>query len=210
MRNMRWLDRFSVVRNRKSLEHNRFWAALWWAHGVHMMPPPAVAKQLHLRRILQARKHRVFVESGTFRGSTSAYISRFADEVFTVELSDELAAAAERKFAGTNVTVVRGDSTVEIPKLVAACTSPPLVFLDGHYSGHNTALGEEIEPAPTIIQSLGVAPPGTTIVVDDLRILGTTDGFPQLDVPILAARETFPDARIRAGLDSVVIELPAA
>lgn len=207
-----WLDRFSVIRNRRSLEHNRFWSALWWAHGSYMMPPPAVAKQIHLRSILRARDHRIFVESGTYRGGTSAHMARFADQVVTVELGDDLAAEARRRFAGTNVTVIHGDSTVEIPKLAAACSSPPLIFLDGHFSAQDTAEGEEKEPSTTILRSLGaVAPLGSTIVIDDLRAFGSGIlGNPELDVPVLAARETFPNALIRAGLDSIVIELPTS
>jgi hypothetical protein len=209
---MSWLDRFSVIRNRHSLEHNRFWAAFWWAHGLYMMPPPAVAKQIHLRSILKSRKHRIFIESGTYRGGTSAYMARFADQVFTVELGDELAATAQRRFANTNVTVIHGDSTEEIPKLGAACSSPPLIFLDGHFSAQDTVSGPEMEPSTSILRALGsVTPPGTTIVIDDLRAFGSGIlGNPELDVPILAARETFPDALIRAGLDSIVIETAAA
>ena len=129
-----------------------------------------------------------------------------------MELHDDLFAAAVRRFERhPNVTLVHGDSLVEIPKVVANCSTPPLVFLDGHFSGAGTAAeGQEMEPAESTLRQLaGVAPPGTTIVIDDLRMFGSEQlGYPQLDVITSAGRTAFPTALIRAGLDSIVIEIP--
>jgi hypothetical protein len=71
-----------------------------------------------------------------------------------------------------------------------------------------TGAGEEIEPAASILARLGAArtPAGTTIVVDDLRLFGLHPDFPGLDELVDRARQGFPDARIRVGLDSLVIE----
>jgi protein-L-isoaspartate O-methyltransferase len=59
--------------------------------------------------------------------------------VISVELHDDLFATAKQRFAHyPNVTLVHGDSLIEIPKIVANCSSPPLVFLDGHFSGQGS------------------------------------------------------------------------
>ncbi|QLL09616.1 hypothetical protein [Mycobacterium vicinigordonae] len=134
------------------------------------------------------------------------------DQVFSVELHDELYAAAERKFAqNPNINIIHGDSLVEIPKIIASCPAPPLVFLDGHFSGPGTAEGAEMEPAESTLGRLAtVTPAGTTVVIDDLRLFGSgLAGFPELDAITSAARAAFPSALIRAGMDSVVIELSA-
>lgn len=193
----------------KSLEPNGIIAVAGWWWGQHLMGPTAAAKQRHLLRLLKSRNHRVVIESGTYKGATTARLARRAEHVFTVELDDTLAAGAVKKFAGTNVTVVHGDSLEEIPKLIAAASSPPLVFLDGHYSGPGTAEGVEMEPSQSILGKLrGVTPTGSTIVIDDLRLFGSgLAGFPQLDEITKAARSAFPDAVIRIGLDSIVVEL---
>ena len=67
-----------------------------------------------------------------------------------------------------------------------------------------------MEPAESTLRRLAdVTPKGTTIVIDDLRLFGSgSSGFPQLDAITAAARESFPTAVIRAGLDSIVVELP--
>lgn len=198
-------------RNKKSLEPNRWAAAYGWIHGEHLVSPPAIAKQRHLLTVLESRKHRIFVEAGTYMGETTAFFAQRVDQVFSVELHDGLFAAAEKRFAKqTHVTLVHGDSLVEIPKIVANCVTPPLVFLDGHFSGAGTAQGLEMEPAESTLRHLaGVTPPGTTIVIDDLRLFGSgLAGFPQLDELTAAARDAFPTAIIRVGLDSVVVEIP--
>lgn len=199
------------VRSKKSLEPNRWAAAYGWIHGNHLVSPPAIAKQSHLLNMLRSRGHSIFVEAGTYMGETTAFFAQRVEQVFSVELHDGLFAAAERRFAKQpNVTLVHGDSLVEVPKIVASCQTPPLVFLDGHFSGAGTAEGMEMEPAESTLRQLsGVTPPGTTIVIDDLRLFGSgLAGFPQLDAISTAARDAFPRAVIRAGLDSIVVEVP--
>lgn len=198
------------VRNRNSLEPSRWAAAYGWWGGEHLVSPPAIAKQRHLLNVLKSRGHRIFVEAGTYKGATTAFFVAHADQVISVELHDGLFAAAEKRFAKhPNVTLVHGDSLVEIPKIVANCSSSPLVFLDGHFSGRGTAQSQEMEPAESTLRRLAdVTPAGTTVVIDDLRLFGSgLHGFPQLDAVTAAARAAFPTAVIRAGLDSIVVEI---
>jgi hypothetical protein len=199
----------NVGRKSNSLEPPRLAATKAWFRGQYLVSPPAIAKQRHLLHTLRARGHRIFVEAGTYKGETTAFFVPHADQVISVELHDGLFAAARQRFAKhTNVTLIHGDSLVEIPKIVANCSTPPLVFLDGHFSGPGTAEGEEMEPAESTLRRLAdVSPAGTTIVVDDLRFFGSgLAGFPQLDAITAAARAAFPTALIRAGLDSIVVE----
>jgi hypothetical protein len=199
------------VRKKSSLEPTRCAAAYGWFRGEHLVSPPAIAKQRHLLRVLEARGHRIFVEAGTYKGETTAFFVPHADQVISVELHDGLFAAAEQRFAKhPNVTIIHGDSLVEIPKIVANCSTAPLVYLDGHFSGTGTAEGQEMEPAASTLRRLAdVTPAGTTIVIDDLRLFGSgLAGFPQLDAITAAARAAFPTAVIRAGLDSIVAEIP--
>jgi hypothetical protein len=201
----------NTFRSRNSLEPTRWAAAYGWFQGEYLVSPPAIAKRRHLLNALQSRKHRIFVEAGTYKGETTAFFVPHADQVISVELHDGLFAAAQQRFARyPNVTLIHGDSLVAIPKVVANCSTPPLVYLDGHFSGDGTAQGAEMEPAESTLRRLAdVTPAGTTIVVDDLRLFGSgLAGFPQLDAITNAARAAFPSAVIRAGLDSIVIEVP--
>ncbi|EFG75325.1 hypothetical protein HMPREF0591_4789 [Mycobacterium parascrofulaceum ATCC BAA-614] len=197
------------MHTRDSLEPPRWLSTYGWLQGQHLIGATAIAKRRHLLGLLNTRGHRIFVEAGTYKGKTTAFFAQRAEQVYSVELHGGLFAAAQKQFAGSpNVTLVHGDSLVEIPKIVAGCSTPPLVFLDGHFSGPGTAEGEVMEPAQlTLGQLAGVALAGTTVVIDDLRLFGSgLAGFPQLDSITAAAREAFPDAVIRTGLDSIVIE----
>lgn len=201
----------TVGTDRRSLEPSRRAAAYGWTAGNPMTSPSALAKQRHLLRVFRARGHSAFVEAGTYRGQTVAFFVPHARTITSVELHPDLYAAAVERFAGVDsVTLVHGDSLVEIPKIVAASPTPPLVFLDGHYSGKGTAQGVELEPAESTLGALAeAAAPGTTIVIDDLRYFGSGQlGFPQLDAITAAARRAFPASVIRTGLDSIVVELP--
>ena len=202
----------SVGANADSMEPTRRAASYGWIQGNPLVSPPAIAKQRHLLRVFQQRRHEVFVEAGTYKGETTAFFVLYAKHIFTVELHDGLYAAAVRRFADQpNVSLVHGDSLVEIPRVVADCSTPPLVFLDGHFSGAGTAQGTEMEPAEATLGPLSeVTPAGTTIVIDDLRLFGSGKfGFPELDAITSAARRAFPGSNIRTGMDSIVIEVPA-
>ena len=79
---------------------------------------------------------------------------------------------------------------------------------DGHFSGPGTAEGKFTEPAEATLDGLAaVAPPGTTVVIDDLRLFGSgLYGFPDLDAITASDRKAFPHAVIRTGMDSIVVE----
>src|SRR6478735_6346126 len=105
-------------RNQNSFEPTRRAAAYSWFRGEHLVSPPAIAKQRHLLHALEARDHRIFVEAGTYKGETTAFFVPHADQVISVELHPGLYAAAQLRFADApNVTLVHGDSLVEIPKV---------------------------------------------------------------------------------------------
>jgi hypothetical protein len=169
--------------------------------------PAPEAKREHLLAIFRRRRHEIFVESGTYLGDTVAYLRPHARRIVSIEVEPKLCADAARRFRGDDaIEIVEGDALTLLPGILARCESPPLVWLDGHFSGGVTGQGAEIEPAPAILESLRV-PAGTTVVVDDLRMFGRDPApWPSLDRLLLAARAAMPAARIYCGLDSLVIE----
>jgi hypothetical protein len=172
-------------------------------------PPSDRAKRRHLLELFRARGHEVLVESGTYLGGTVAFMRPHARRIVSVEIEPSLHEAARGRFAGDqNVELLLGDAAILIPEVVAELREPALVWLDGHFTGGvNTVPGEAVEPAPGILESLGKLdlPRSMTVVVDDVRLFGRGDGFPQLDELVLGARRAFPGAEIALGLDSLVI-----
>ncbi|HEX2241274.1 MAG TPA: hypothetical protein VHJ82_09065 [Actinomycetota bacterium] len=203
------LERFcNWVLTAGSDELSRRFAAYQFDRGVSWQPSNH-AKRRHLLELFHSRGHRTLIESGTYLGDTVAFFVGRADQILSVELDPRLYDRAVDRFSGeSSVTIHHGDALRAIPQLVGASPDAPLVWLDGHFSGEGTAAGELEEPAPALLSSLAaVAPAGSTIVVDDLRLFGAVPDYPSLHELVDAAYQAFPSARIRVGLDALVIEL---
>jgi hypothetical protein len=172
--------------------------------------PPLRAKRRHLLGLFRDGAHDSFVEAGTYLGDTVDFFRPHASRIVSVEIDEELWRKASERFSDDpQVQIVRGDAELEIPRIVRELGRPALIWLDGHYSGEGTAQGEHYEPAVAILQRLGGAgvAPGTTIVIDDLRLFGRLPEFPTLEALTSTARTAWPDAKIYSGLDSLVISL---
>lgn len=170
--------------------------------------PSERAKRRHLVELLRTGGHRVFIESGTYLGDTVAYVLPHVDEITSIEIDQQLYDRARARFADVeSVTLILGDGLDEVPAVVARLQRPPLVWLDGHASGGVTSHGTHLEPALEILLRMRDAgmPPSTTIVIDDLRVFGRLEGYPALEQLLATVLEAFPDARLTAGLDSLVI-----
>jgi len=77
----------------------------------------------------------VFVETGTYLGEMINAQEGNFDRLLTVELDPELYRKAVRRFRRlAQVSVFQGDSSVELPKMVAAVNEPAIFWLDAHYS----------------------------------------------------------------------------
>jgi SAM-dependent methyltransferase len=178
--------------------------------SARMEPPTPEEKRNHLLGLLQARGHRLFVESGTYLGDTVAFLRPHVERIVTVEVEPKLHADAVRRFAGDDgIDVILGDALEVVPAIARELDRPALIWLDGHFSGGVTGQGEYVEPAPAILDAFAVAPPpaGSTIIVDDLRMFGRDpEPWPSLDGLVAAARRAFPAANVYCGLDSLVIE----
>jgi hypothetical protein len=171
--------------------------------------PADRAKRRFLLRLFQERNHRLLVESGTFLGGTVEYFLGHAERIISVEIEPKLHEQAVQRFEDApSVELIQGDAIDLIPKLLAEISEPPLVYLDGHFTGGvNEEPGQFVEPAPGILERLGDLdlPSGTSVVVDDLRLFGRGDGFPPLDELTSAARKAFPRGEIYVGIDCLVI-----
>lgn len=116
---------------------------------------------------------RIFVETGTADGSTTAALVPFFDRLFTIEIDPGMYHAAAQQFASEQkVICILGDSGVQLPELMPRLIGPALFWLDGHYCGGPTR-GEEDSPVVTELATLWTqAPKGSVILIDDARIFG--------------------------------------
>lgn len=109
------------------------------------------------------------VETGTFRGDTALSLSGVFSAVVSIELSDEWHRRASGRLRGTTVQVLRGHSVEHLPAL-AAERVPTLYYLDGHWSGANTAGAEDECPVIEEIHAIGAGHPNDCVIIDDARL----------------------------------------
>jgi len=134
---------------------------------------------------------------------------RHFERIYTIELSERLAAEAAKRLAMyRHVRVLWGNSGELLPQVLAQLNEPAVFWLDAHYSGGITAKGPTECPLEGELR--GIALGGRAdhvILIDDARLMGQGD-FPSLEEIIALARSINPDYRIEVRDDIVRCEPP--
>lgn len=119
------------------------------------------------------------IETGTFHGDTTEYLSSVFYKVITIESHEPLYSKAIEKFRkNDNVEVLFGDSASAMEVALKKCDRdrPILFFLDAHFSGEGTGKGDMGKTCPTFgelacIQNFGDLS-RCAILIDDMRNFG--------------------------------------
>ena len=154
-----------------------------WERQGRPAPPPHPVKQRNLRRYAREYGLRVLVETGTYLGDMVEAMKRDFDEIYSVELGQELYEQAKLRFASEpHVKLLQGDSGVVLKQIVDGLDRPALFWLDGHYSAGITAQGEKDTPIYEELAHILNAPDlGHVILVDDARNFGSDPAYPTLE-----------------------------
>jgi predicted O-methyltransferase YrrM len=142
----------------------------------------AIAKRRMILDELRSHNLRTIVETGTFLGDTTDFLSSRGYRVITLEVDPLLARLARARFDGRdNVRTIEGDSAKQMPKLVAELERAALFFLDGHYSGSGTGMGDQETPVVDEVEAiLAGARDGSFVIIDDARCFGGRPDYPPL------------------------------
>jgi hypothetical protein len=120
-----------------------------------------------LKKVLNLRRA---VETGTYQGGGAKTLATIFDDVVTIELSEDLYRAAARELAGDpKIAAVHGDSRTVLGPLGAE-RLPTLYWLDGHWSGGNTAGTAHECPLLEELAAIGGGHPADCILIDDARL----------------------------------------
>ena len=165
-----------------------------WKAESFALPAPHFVKQSVLER--HGIPRAPWIETGTYRGSTTAFLSASKvlkpPLVISIELSEVLYRAASEKLghlAGIKLVCGSSEDALEVQLCSLESTSVNL-WLDGHYSGGQTALvgGNEtpIEHELNVIQDVAQRFDKVAVFVDDTRLFGNSlslqPGYPQLSL----------------------------
>jgi len=124
----------------------------------------------------------IFIETGTYMGSTSKWASTQFKKVHTIELSEFIYNQIKDDLLQMgNITPHFGDSRDVLPNILANIINENIIFwLDGHYSAGITA-GKD-SPCP-LLKELDIILSRSNddiIIIDDARCLMGGEGWPSI------------------------------
>jgi hypothetical protein len=117
-------------------------------------------------------KDAIWVETGTYLGTTTSYLSGLFPQVYTLEPEPMLYAAACKRFKEKNVTLFNDVSENIFPSLLPKLSGNVNFWLDGHYSAGITFKGEKdcpVEDELIAIEKNFYNFDQLTILIDDVR-----------------------------------------
>lgn len=116
-----------------------------------------------------------YIETGTYRGAGIKQVLIHYPHIHSIELSEKWYNFNVKQFEkNKNVKIYNGDSKKVLPELLSKINEPVTIFLDAHYSGGPTALGEEEVPLLYELEILKKRKYDDIIIIDDCRLLGKT------------------------------------
>lgn len=144
---------------------------------------PPIMKERTVRDYARRFELTTLIETGTYQGNMVEASLRTFDKIYSIELDEALWAAAQKKFAQqSHVRLLQGDSAHLLPEILQQLREPALFWLDAHYSGGETARGEQDTPVSAELMSILSHPiPEHVILIDDARCFTGRDGYPTID-----------------------------
>lgn len=124
----------------------------------------------------------IFCETGTFKGYTVENMLPYFSKVYSIELNENFYMNCKSKFQSQpKVTILQGDSSVVLDEI--NFDQPTVFFLDGHWSGYDTAKGPKDCPLLEELEIINKkAKDETLIIIDDSRLFGKNSSY-QSDYP---------------------------
>ena len=115
----------------------------WLVNGMPV-PPPHRIKQLTIQFYQKKHNIRILIETGTYLGDMIiAQLDNF-NQIFSIELDFVLwRNAVKRLKYYKKVKILQGDSSLILKDIMSEVKEKAIFWLDGHYSGGNTARSEK-------------------------------------------------------------------
>lgn len=153
------IEHFQFIRSMKS-----------WKKTGFSENSPQIVKQFVFEKYGVADA--VWVETGTYRGTTTNFLRERYPHVHTIEPGVDLYNAALKRFSGKNVTLYNDVSENVFPQLLPSLSQNINFWLDGHYSAGVTFRGKKDCPVEDELNAIKENLDNfnkVTILIDDVR-----------------------------------------
>ncbi len=144
------------------------------------VPPPNKVKQEVVAQISKEKKLQTLVETGTYLGNMIFAQRKNFRKIYSIELSLDFFEKAEKRFRrNKHIHILFGDSADVLPEVVKELDEPALFWLDGHFSGGETA--ESNCPVLKELEAITFSKFAHEILIDDARCFDGTNGYPTME-----------------------------
>ncbi len=169
--------------------------------------PTHAQKQAVIRQFAQKYGIQYLVETGTCHGDMVAAMQKEFKKIVSIELADQFYREVCERFKGVpNVELIHGDSATKLTEVVAKLPGRALFWLDGHYSGGDTARGIHDTPINEELRAIfSPGQPDHIVLIDDARCFGDSPVYPTLDEIKQLVQSLRPGWRVEVETDSIRI-----
>lgn len=166
-----------------------------WLQSGKPIPTPNAVKQMIVKGYANRFKTSIFIETGTYLGDMVFEMINIFSKIYSIELSDKLYEKAKKKFSGyKDISILKGDSSRVLPKILNKIEEPCLFWLDAHYSKGITAKGEKETPVIEELKHiLGHPIEDHVILIDDARCFTGQNNYPSLEELNKIILDKYPD-----------------
>jgi hypothetical protein len=152
-----------------------------WEMGGRFGPPHIIKRRMLLDHAKKFNTN-ILIETGTFLGDMVFAMKDHFKEIYSIELSKDLHDRARAEFEkDPHIHLVAGDSSTALDSVLAGINQRCLFWLDGHYSGGITALGDVRCPVRAEIEAILRHPiKDHVLLIDDAICFDGNHGYPTL------------------------------
>ena len=158
----------------------------------------------------------MFIETGTFTGSTAYWASQHFQQVFTIEFAKAIHQQAVAKYGQIkNIAFLYGDTRDQLARVVDQLSTPGIFWLDAHWSAGAT-YGEQDEcPVLDEIEVIQRSKQQHFILIDDARMFLAPPPRPHKalqwpDIATVIQRLNTHAEQYIVVLEDVIISAPSA
>ena len=165
----------------------------WKQRGYLENSPQKVKQNVFLKYGIEGAN---WVETGTYLGTTTQYLSNLSHHVYSIEPEQNLYSDACKRFEGRNVTLFNDTSKNVLPSLLPNLNGNINFWLDGHYSAGLTFKGDKDCPVEDELSSIEANFDNfekISILIDDVRCFLSSESeysdYPSIDYLVDWARK---------------------
>jgi hypothetical protein len=156
-----------------------------WEKQGKPIPPPHAYKIQTLINFHKKYKPTIFIETGTFWGSTLWHMKNKFEKCYSIELSQKLYEYNKKFFSKyKKVNILHGDSGEVLKNILPKINKPCLFWLDAHYSGegNSSVMGDSETPIVKELDTiLDHKIKNHIIIIDDARNFIGNNGYPKIE-----------------------------